>query len=137
MPTVAQTVLDKSHLQLDGAVLTVCPLVGKGESADNLQDNTHGQDVSQRQGDTCGLDKSRQQPEPGKQEDSRRGIQTTTQKHWGGETIEVIGHKATTTGDAIVLLFESKLLDDEDPIRRLQRHPDKDVIYVTFTSAEG
>ena len=130
MSTVAQTVLDKSRLQLKGAVLKVFPLVEKEESPDN----PHGLDESDSQGDTRRQDMSRTQGGTHGQESSKT---RTTQKDWDIRTIEVTGHKATTSGDAIVLLFESKLPNDEDPITHLQRHPDKDVIYVTFTTAEG
>jgi len=93
----------------------VFPAVIKDESIDDLQ----------------GLDKSQ------KHAKSSKGKRRTTQKDWDGRTLQITGHKAKTTGDAIVLLLESKLSDDEELIQSVQLHPDKEIFYVTFATDEG
>ena len=171
MSTVAKTVLDKSHLQLKGAVLKVFPLAEMEESPDDLMDASHSdangqgmavrqgdtrgqdvsrrqgdtrrQDVSRRQGDTCGQDVSQNQSRPDdkshrqaksdRQEESDKRQRKTNV--WDEKTIEVTRLKPGTTGDAILLLFESKL--PEVVILLIQRHPNKDVIYITFETDDG
>ena len=112
--TVAQNVLDKSPLQLDGAGLKVFPDMSQNRS---------------RSGD-----KSHRLAKSDRQEDSDKGQHKTM---WDGKTIEVTGLKQDTTGDAILLLLESELPDDDVACLRIQRHPDRDVIYITFETHDG
>ena len=112
MSTVAETVLNKSHLQLDGAGLHVFPDISQNQSQPG--------DISHR------LAKF------GRQEESDKGQHKTM---WDGRTIEVTGLKPDATGDAISLLLESKLPDVV--VLRIQRHPSRDVLYITCRSADG
>jgi len=113
--TVAQTVLDKSPLQLDGAGLNVFPDISHNQSRPD--DMSHRLSMSGRQGE------------------SDKGQHKTNM--WDGRTIEVTGLKPDTTGDAILLLLESKLPDDDVAVLRIQRHPSRDVIYITFETTNG
>ena len=115
MSAVAQNVLDKSHLQLDGAVLKVFPDLSQNQSRPD--------------------DKSHRQAPSGRQVEPDIGKCKTNM--WDGRTIEVTGLKPDTTGDSILLLFESKLPDDEVAFQRIQRHSVRCVIYITFETADG
>ena len=114
MSAVAQTVLNKSHLQLDGAGLKVSPHISQNQS---------------RPGDM-----SHRLAEYGRQEEPDRGQHKTM---WDGRTIEVTGLKPDATGDAILLLFESEFPDDDVAFLRIQRHRSRDVIYITFKTHDG
>ena len=113
MSTVAQTVLDKSHLQLDGAGLEVFPDVAQNKSRPD--------------------DKSQRLAKSGRGEESDRGKRKTNT--WDERTIEVTGLKRDATGDAIFLLLENEL--PEVVIQHIQRHPNKDVFYITFKTGDG
>ena len=117
MSTVVETVLDKSYLHLDGAILKVFPLVEKKKTKNYLQRLEGFQRKS------------------GKQEESDKGKRKPNM--WDERTIVVVGFKPDATGDAILMLFETKLPDDEVAILRMQRHPNRDVIYITFETANG
>ena len=149
-----------SPLQLDGAAPTVEneePIqeldeshrqdVTHGPGKSVRQSDTRGQGMAVRQGVTCDQDESGRQDQSRPVDKSHRRAKSDRQEEsdigksktntWDERTVEVTGLKPDTTGDAIVLLFESKLADDEDALLRIQRDPNRDTIYITFKTADG
>ena len=114
----AQSVLKKHCLNLDGDTLNVS----------RAWDKVHMPGKSDRQDKSCRWEESGgRSPEP----------EGSSQEEWDGRTIEVCGFDPSATGDAIVLLFENKLQSADVTVRSVQRWPDKNVIYLTFETAEG
>jgi len=56
---------------------------------------------------------------------------------WDGKTIEVCGIKASTTGDTIVMFFQSKRRSGGDNVETMQRNTDHNVAHVTFKEPQG
>ena len=138
LSAVAQTVLEKPDLNLEGGLLDVSRAWDKARR----QEESDRQDKSRRQEKSDRKDKSRRQEESDSQDKSHRLEESpepegSSQEEWDGRCIEVCGFNPSATGDAIVLSFESKFPSGDGTVQSVQRSPDKNVTYLTFETVEG